>query len=182
MEIAMKIYLVQYHWEDIVEVIYEYVISNCEDIFAVVNQDCVFRIEPDKQKRTIMIGLIHDEAEQFFIDYLTHNDLENTGMSYLQLFNHSLDAKIKKTNKYDFLASNESRYIKLNYNEISRLLITIVAQQLKLKKFFSVMIQENSELYTIYLSKSEFEYDTIKNGNSLLRLVDKTANIVGKFV
>ena len=65
----MKIYFVQYRWKEIVEAIYEYIISNCENIFGVVNQDCLFGIEPDCNNKSLTIGVLHGADEQFSIDY-----------------------------------------------------------------------------------------------------------------
>lgn len=182
MENAMKIYCVKYRWEEMIEVIYEYIISNCENIFGVTNQNCLFRIEPDSKAKVLTVGVIYDGYEQFFIDYIMHNNLKDTGMNYEQLLSTGSSVYVKKTDKRDYLASNEIRYIKLNYNDIARLLITIVAQQMNLKKYCSLIILEDSGLYTIYISKSHFEYETVKNKNALIKLVDKTKKIVGKLM
>ena len=182
MEIPMKIYFVQYCWKEIIEVVYEYIISICENVFQVVNEVCTLYIEPDPENQSLLVALRHDDNEKFCMDYLSNHNLENTGMKYVQIFNHDSSGVIKKRNSSDFIANNEIMYIKLNYNEISRLLITIVSKLLNLKKYFSVMIPESADSYTIYISKTDFEYEMVKCGDSSIRLVDKTASVVGKFL
>ena len=178
----MKIYFVQYHWKEIIEAIYEYIISNCDNIFGVVNHDCLFRIEPDCNNKSLIIGVLHDADEQFFIDYLEHHDLEDTGLHYKQLISSSQSAYIKRTGKNDYLADNEIRYVKFSYNDISRIMIAIVAEWLKIREYSSIMIQKDKDLYTFYISKHDFNYEVIKGDSSAIKFVDKTSSIVGKFV
>ena len=178
----MKIYFVQYHWKEIIEAIYEYIISNCDNIFGVVNQDCLFRIEPDCNNKSLIIGVLHDADEQFFIDYLEHHDLEDTGLHYKQLISSSQSKYIKRTGKNDYLADNEIRYVKFSYNDISRIMIVIVAQLLKISKYSSIMIQKDKDLYEIYISKHDFNYEVIKGGSSAIKFVDKTISVGGRFL
>ena len=175
----MKIYRVKYTWKDMIDATYEYIISNCENIFGVVNQKCTFRIEPDSQLKSLTIGLIYDVDEQEFLDYMKKNNLKDTGLNYVQLLSHGLCAYIEKTDKHDYLSCHEIRYIKLNYNDIARLLITIVAKQMRLRKFYGVMLQEDSGLYIVYISKTKFEHENINSENAVTKFIDKTADIVG---
>lgn len=179
---AMKIYRVKYTWKDMIDAIYEYIISNCENIFGVVNRKCTFRIEPDSQLKSLTIGLIHDGDEQEFLDYMKQNNLKDTGLNYVQLLSPGLCAYIEKADKHDYLACHEIRYIKLNYNDIARLLITIVAKQMRLRKFYGVMLQEDSGLYIVYISKTNFEHENINSENAVTKFIDKTADIVEKFM
>ena len=178
----MKIYFVQYRWKEIVEEVYEYVIAECEKIFGIVNHDCLFRIEPDCENKSLTIGVLHDDNEQFFIDYLEHHDLEYTGLHYKQLLSTSQSVYIKRTDKIDYLADNEIRYVKFSYNDISRIMIAIVAEWLKIREYSSIMIQKDKDLYTFYISKHDFNYEVIKGDSSVIKFVDKTSTIVGKFV
>lgn len=48
---GMKIFKVRLHWRQIIEKVYEYVISDCETFFDVQNSDdLIFKIIPDNDK------------------------------------------------------------------------------------------------------------------------------------
>ena len=178
----MKVYVVRYRWEEIIETIYEYIISRCEKLFGVVNRpDCLFRIEPDSQNKCLTIGLMHDDNEQFFMDYLKHHELKDTGLHDVQLLSSCHSLYTQRSDSHD-LSDKEIRYMKLNFNHISDLMISIVAELMNLKKIFSVMKREDPDLYNIYISKFDFKYETLDKENDAIQFVDKTTDIVGKFL
>ena len=82
----------------------------------------------------------------------------------------------------NYLADNEIRYVKFSYNDISRIMIVIVAQLLKISEYSSIMIQKDKDLYEIYISKHDFNYEVIKGGSSAIKFVDKTIRVGGRFL
>ena len=73
MDDIMKVYCIRYQWKQIIEVVYEYLISECEKYFHVKNQDCLlFHVEPNEKDKTLIIALMYDECEQYFKDNISH--------------------------------------------------------------------------------------------------------------
>ena len=61
-------------------------------------------------------------------------------------------------------------------------MIVIVAQLLKISEYSSIMIQKDKDLYEIYISKHDFNYEVIKGGSSAIKFVDKTIRVGGRFL
>lgn len=154
----MKIYVVRYRWEEMVEAVYEYIISNCERLFKATNRDRSFWIEPDVRNKCLTVGLMRDGHEQFFKDFLEHHELKETGLYDAQLLS----------------SSGQSR-------AMSRLLLSIVAELLHMKKFYGVTKQE-SDLYTVYISRFDFDRKILDKEDHGIKFADKTTEVVGRFV
>ena len=46
----------------------------------------------------------------------------------------------------------------------------------------AIMIQKDKDLYEIYISKHDFNYEVIKGGSSAIKFVDKTISVGGRFL
>ena len=177
----MKIYVVRYRWEEMVEAVYEYIISNCERLFKATNRDRSFWIEPDVRNKCLTVGLMRDGHEQFFKDFLEHHELKETGLYDAQLLSSSGQSRAIRESDRDHDLADEVRYLKLNDQDMSRLLLSIVAELLHMKKFYGVTKQE-SDLYTVYISRSDFDRKILDKEDHGIKFADKTTEVVGRFV
>ena len=172
----MKVYYIRYQWKQIIEVVYEYLISECEKYFNVKNQDCLlFHVEPNEIDKTLLIALMYDECEQYFKDNI--QDLTLTGFNFARLFNGSMCYELQKSFRYEYLTRNEIRYLKLHYNDIVSLLISITAQILKLRKYFALVKRNERDGFIMYVAKKQF--DLTESVPSKLKIMDITEKVAG---
>ena len=172
----MKVYYIRYQWKQIIEVVYEYLISECEKYFHVKNQDCLlFHVEPNEKDKTLIIALMYDECEQYFKDNI--QDLAFTGFNFARIFNGSMCYELQKSFRYEYLTRNEIRYLKLHYNDIVSLLISITAQILKLRKYNALIKRNERDEFILYVAKKQF--DLMVSTSTKLKFMDITEKVAG---
>lgn len=176
MDDIMKVYYIRYQWKQIIEVVYEYLISECEKFFHVKNQDCLlFHVEQNEKDKTLIIALMYDECEQYFKDNI--QDLTLTGLNFARMFNGSICYELQKSFRYECLTRNEIRYLKLHYIDIVSLLISITAQILKLRKYYALIKRNEKNEFILYVAKKQF--DLTVSSSTKLKFVDKTEKVAG---
>ena len=163
-----------------VESVYEYLISECETFFHVPNQEnLIFHVEQNEQEKSLIVALMHDESEQFFIE--NTQNIKFTGFDFARLINEPRCFELQKSSQHDFLPFNEIRYLKLYYNDIISLIITIISRLLHLKKYFSIMKQEGETEVVIYISKERFDLQG-SNQKKKNNFINKTKEVVETFL
>ena len=131
---GMKIFKVRLHWRQIIEKVYEYIISDCETFFDVQNSDdLIFKIIPDNDKKTLMIALYQDNSESEAQAIIESKNFELTGMEYKKITTRPICPTIKFSNSKKWLPDNEIRYLNYQYNEVAWISFTIISKIRKLK-------------------------------------------------
>ena len=118
---------------------------------------------------------MYDECEQYFKDNI--QDLTFTGFNFARLFNGSMCYELQKSFRYEYLTRNEIRYLKLHYNDIVSLLISITAQILKLRKYYALIKRNEKNEFILYVAKKQF--DLTVSSSTKLKFVDKTEKVAG---
>ena len=126
------------------------------------------------------ITMLHEGNVEKVIVYL--NDGDTFTFTEISSVSEHTSERGALALEINYLADNEIRYVKFSYNDISRIMIVIVAQLLKISEYSSIMIQKDKDLYEIYISKHDFNYEVIKGGSSAIKFVDKTIRVGGRFL
>lgn len=139
----------------VIEIIYEYIISQCEAIFSVKNGDYIsFQIEPNYKNMSLAIGIFCDDFKAYFKSILEHESLEYTGMNYKRVVKDSSIISMKWEKGKAYLPYNEMRYIKLDNFDIMQLLMKIISSVVHIKEpFFRVLSNEKTKEFLLYISK-----------------------------
>lgn len=170
----MKVYFINYQWEQMTEAVYEYLISECEKFFYVKNDDRIlFHVESSEREKTLIVAVMYDEIEQYFIDNI--QDLTFTDFKFARIFHDATCSELQKSSGCDDLPDNEIRYLKLHHNDIISLFIMNIAQTLKMKKYYSVMKQNGENRYVIYIAKQRFD---LTGSKQAIKFADITEKVV----
>ena len=176
----MKIYFINYQWEQMIETVYEYLISKCEIFFRVPNQESlIFHVEQNEQEKSLIVALMHDQNESYFRNNI--QSVSFTGLNFARLINDSTCFEFQKSSQHEYLPLNEIRYLKLYYNDIIFLIISIVSQLLHLKKYFSIIKQKEKNKFVVYISNRHFVL-TESNQKNKFNFLDKTKKVVENFL
>lgn len=177
---GMKIFKVRLHWRQIIEKVYEYVISDCETFFDVQNSDdLIFKIIPDNDKKTLMIALYQDNSESEVQAIIESKNFELTGMEYKKIITNPVCPTIKFSNSKKWLPDNEIRYLNYQYNEVAWISFTIISKIRKLKKYH-VNITYDNDIVTYYFSKRFFNLADLNDMN--VKISDISDDIADKFL
>lgn len=180
LESGMKIFKVRLHWRQIIEKVYEYVISDCETFFDVQNSDdLIFKIIPDNDKKTLMIALYQDNSESEVQAIIESKNFELTGMEYRKIITNPVCPTIKFSNSKKWLPDNEIRYLNYQYNEVAWISFTIISKIRKLKKYH-VNITYDNDIVTYYFSKRFFNLANLNDMN--VKISDISDDIADKFL
>lgn len=180
LESGMKIFKVRLHWRQIIEKVYEYVISDCETFFDVQNSDdLIFKIIPDNDKKTLMIALYQDNSESEVQAIIESKNFELTGMEYKKIITNPVCPTIKFSNSKKWLPDNEIRYLNYQYNEVAWISFTIISKIRKLKKYH-VNITYDNDIVTYYFSKRFFNLADLNDMN--VKISDISDDIADKFL
>ena len=180
LESGMKIFKVRLHWRQIIEKVYEYVISDCETFFDVQNSDdLIFKIIPDNDKKTLMIALYQDNSESEVQAIIESKNFELTGMEYKKIITNPVCPTIKFSNSKKWLPDNEIRYLNYQYNEVAWISFTIISKIRKLKKYH-VNITYDNDIVTYYFSKRFFNLANLNDMN--VKISDISDDIADKFL
>ena len=180
LESGMKIFKVRLHWRQIIEKVYEYIISDCETFFDVQNSDdLIFKIIPDNDKKTLMIALYQDNSESEVQAIIESKNFELTGMEYKKIITNPVCPTIKFSNSKKWLPDNEIRYLNYQYNEVAWISFTIISKIRKLKKYH-VNITYDNDIVTYYFSKRFFNLADLNDMN--VKISDISDDIADKFL
>ena len=180
LESGMKIFKVRLHWRQIIEKVYEYIISDCETFFDVQNSDdLIFKIIPDNDKKTLMIALYQDNSESEAQAIIESKNFELTGMEYKKITTRPICPTIKFSNSKKWLPDNEIRYLNYQYNEVAWISFTIISKIRKLKKYH-VNITYDNDIVTYYFSKRFFNLADLNDMN--VKISDISDDIADKFL
>ena len=180
LESGMKIFKVRLHWRQIIEKVYEYIISDCETFFDVQNSDdLIFKIIPDNDKKTLMIALYQDNSESEVQAIIESKNFELTGMEYKKIITNPVCPTIKFSNSKKWLPDNEIRYLNYQYNEVAWISFTIISKIRKLKKYH-VNITYDNDIVTYYFSKRFFNLANLNDMN--VKISDISDDIADKFL
>ena len=118
---------------------------------------------------------MYDECEQYFKDNI--QALTLTGFNFARMFNGSMCYELQKSFHYEYLTRNEIRYLKLHYNDIVSLLISISAQILKLRKYYALIKRNEKDGFIMYVAKKQF--DLMVSTSTKLKIMDITEKVAG---
>lgn len=180
METLMKILKVRLCWAQIIEKVYEYIISNCETFFGVQNSDdLIFKIIPDDVEKTLIIALYHDDLEANFQNLIDNQNLRFTTTGYNKIIINSTCPIIKCSNSKKWLPDNEIRYLNYRYNEVVSLSFNIILQMQKLKKYHAYITYDN-DIINYYFSKQFFNLADLNKTH--IKILDISHDITNKFL
>lgn len=175
----MKIFKVQLNWDQIIEKIYEYVISECKTFFGVENSGITFKIIPDNDKKTLIVAIYRDDLKVDFQDILKNQIFEFTTANYKQIEVKTNCHSIQPLNTEKQLPYNEIRYLYYGYNELLQFSFEIISQILKLKKYHVNIIKDNDAI-NYYFSKRFFDLADLNDAN--IKILDMSDYVLHKFL
>ena len=176
----MKIFKVSFHWSQIIEKVYEYIISNCEIYFGVQNSDdLIFKIIPDNDKKMLMIALYQDNLESEVQAMVENKSFELTGMEYKKITTSPTCSVVKFSNSKKWLPDNEIRYFNYQYTEVVWIIFTIISKIRKLKKYHANITCDN-DIVNCYFSNRFFNLANLNDGN--VKILDISDDITDKFL
>lgn len=176
----MKILKVALDWTQVIEKVYEYIISNCETFFEVQNSDdLTFKIIPNNDEKSLIVALYYDDLETNFQNIIENQILEFTGTRYRQILINPTCSVMKFSNLKKWLPNNEIRYLNYRYNELISLSFTVILKMLKLKRYY-VNITYNNNIINYYFSKQSFDLADLNNEK--IKILDISNDIVDKFL
>ena len=177
----MRIFKVSFNWDQIIEKVYEYIISNCETFFDVQNIDVTFKIIPNCDEKSLFVAIYHDDIEFDFQNIINKQSLEFTDAGYKKIIINSFCSIFKFSNSKKWLPDNEIRYLKYRYNEIIQLCFMIILKIRKLKKYNVGIIYEHN-IINYYFSKGSFDLSDLVKLDRKKRVVDISNEILNKFL
>ena len=106
----MKVYCIRYQWEQIVEAVYEYLISECVKFFHVKNQDCLlFHVEPNEKDKQMLNYLYHYQIPFSIIATKTDKISKN-----LIIKNLNIISSVLSVGRDDIIATSSVKKDKLD--------------------------------------------------------------------